>query len=245
LGNGQLDVLAGGVHAGFNAFTFEVGTTNGDGDVIGVADVVGGISGYQFYEIGINRANSTGNASGSLSVHDGPVDGSRMRVGVSEGAGVADGRVSLERTLVSLDDTLFLGSGSTLDFHLSGLLRGIEYAGIDTPTASLDGTANIFFDFTPTPGSHVFDLIVTEALNGLSGNFDVGAFNIFGLDPTFTATHGIVVDNVLGNDVEIYRLEISSAVNSIPEPHTVVLIGFGLFGLLVYTNRRRNSERAC
>jgi hypothetical protein len=241
MAQGTLDVLSGGVHAGFDASSFEVGTTNGDGDVTGVANVNGGVSGYGFYEIGIARANSLGDATGMLAVKDGPVTGSRMRVGISEGGGTATGTVELERSLVALDEALILGSGATLDFHLSGLSRGGEYAAIDAVMATLDGTANIYFDFVPMLGIHVFDLIVTQALDGILNDFDPGAFNIFGLDPLFNVVHGIVVDNVLGNDVEIYRLEISSSIANVPEPSVVTLLAFSL--LILFATRRRENHR--
>jgi hypothetical protein len=241
MAQGTLDVLSGGVHAGFDASSFEVGTTNGDGDVTGVANVSGGVSGYGFYEIGIARANSLGDATGMLAVKDGPVTGSRMRVGISEGGGTATGTVELERSLVALDEALILGSGATLDFHLSGLSRGVEYAAIDAVMATLDGTANIYFDFVPMLGIHVFDLIVTQALDGILNDFDPGAFNIFGLDPLFNVVHGIVVDNVLGNDVEIYRLEISSSIANVPEPSVVTLLAFSL--LILFATRRRENHR--
>jgi hypothetical protein len=240
MAHGTLDVLGGGVHAGFDAFSFEVGTTNGDGDVTGVANVNGGVSGYGFYEIGIARANSLGDATGMFAVENGPVSGSRMRVGISDGGGTATGTVELERSLVTLDEALILGSGATLDFHLSGLARGTEYAAIDAAMATLDGTANIYFDFAPMLGIHVFDLIVTQALDGILNDFDPGAFNIFGLDPLFSVVHGIVVDNVLGNDVEIYRLEISSSIANVPEPSVVTLLALGL--LIILATRRRENH---
>jgi hypothetical protein len=69
MAHGTLDVLGGGVHAGFDAFSFEVGTTNGDGDVTGVANVNGGVSGYGTLQLGVARGTSHGgNAQGTLNV---------------------------------------------------------------------------------------------------------------------------------------------------------------------------------
>jgi hypothetical protein len=227
---GALEVLAGGIHV-VDGSALDVGTTNGDADATGNLEVTGDVGYYDFYEVGISRAigGPGGNADGTFSVTGGILTGERMTVGRSDGTGTAEGTVALDTTLAVLDEGLFLGEGATLEFHVDGLLRGFEYAAMDAAVAELDGTANVFFDVGLLPGLYEFDLIVST-LGGILGDFSLG-FNVFGLDPAFGFSAGVVVDQIGGNDVDVYRLTVFSDNVSIPAPSALVLVLTGLVSL--------------
>ena len=239
---GTLDVLAGGVHSGTtNGVSFEVGNTNAHGSTVGTANITGGISGFGAIEVGNVRGNnSTGNATGQLSISGGPVTASNMRVGVSEGGiGIATGIVSLDPTLVTLDTGLVLGDGSTLQMAIDGNSRGVDYAAFDAANAAIDGILEVLFSFDPL--SAVYDLIVSDSINGISGDFD--SVSVFGLGIGTTYSYGIEVANIGGMDVEIYRLRVGETNGStVPEPAALLLLVAGLTGVLVLRSRRSAIE---
>ena len=230
---GTLDVLAGGVHSGtLFGVSFEVGNTNGDGTTVGTANVTGGITGFGAIEVGnVRGVGSAGNATGQLSISGGPVTASNMRVGVSEGGiGIATGIVSLDPTLVTLDTGLVLGDGSTLQMAIDGNSRGIDYAAFDAANAAIDGILEVLFSFDPL--SAVYDLIVSDSINGISGDFD--SVSVFGLGIGTTYSYGIEVANIGGMDVEIYRLRVGETNGTtVPEPDALLLLIAGLTGVLV------------
>ena len=239
---GTLDVLAGGVHNGApNGVSFEVGNTNAHGTAVGTANVTGGITGFGFIEVGNVRGNnSTGTATGQLGVGGGPVTASSMRVGVSEGGiGIATGIVSLDHTLVTLDTGLTLGDGSTLQMAIDGNNRGVDYAAFDAATAALDGILEVLFSFDPL--SAVYDLIVSDSINGITGDFD--SVSIFGLGIGTTYSYGIEIANIGGTDVEVYRLRIGEMNGTtVPEPGALLLLIAGLSGVLVVRSRRSETR---
>ena len=234
---GTLNVSAGGVHSGIaNGVSFEVGNTNPHGTTMGTAVIAGGITGYNAIEVGnVRGINSTGDATGHLSVTGGPVNASNMRVGVSEsGIGIATGIVGLDHTLVTLDTGLLLGNGSTLQVAIDGNSRGVDYAAFDAANAILDGVLDVLFSFDPL--SAVYDLIVSDSLNGISGDF--ASVSVLGLGVGTTYSYGIEVANISGMDVEVYRLRIGEANGTtVPEPNALLLFVAGL-GVLVLRSRR-------
>jgi hypothetical protein len=199
--------------------------------VTGTATVVGDIIDYASVEIGIVRTGHSGNATGILDL-DGDLVTTDMRIGVSEGTGIASGLVDINNNLVIIDNEMILGDGSTIDLGVDGLLRGMNYGAFDVGTAQLDGVLDLLFSFTP--GSGIFDLIVSESLTGIAGDFDL--VNIMGLAPGTLVTYGTVVDF----GVEIYRLEIGVGEpipNPVPEPTTLILLCVGFAGF-VFARKR-------
>ena len=237
-GAGALNVFAGGV-TGTGVSTFEVGNTNANPTTMGTAIVKGGITGFTGIEVGnVRGSGSAGNATGQLSVSGGPVEAATMRVGVSEsGQGVATGVVYIDHSLVTLDTGLTLGNGSTLQLGIDGNNRGVDFAAFDVTDAVLDGVLNVLFSFDPL--SAIYDLIISDSINGISGDFD--SVSILGLGIGTTFSYGIEVANIAGMDVEVYRLRIGDAGGvTVPEPGVLVLLLAGLVGLS--TMRFRNPS---
>ena len=92
----------------------------------------------------------------------------------------------------------------------------------------------VVFDFAPAPGSYVFDLIVTESLDGIMGTFD--SFNVFNLDPMFKVTHGVEI----AGGVDVYRLRIGTTLS---EPSSLALLAASL-ALLGIVRRRKCGARS-
>ncbi|MEM7222583.1 MAG: PEP-CTERM sorting domain-containing protein [Pseudomonadota bacterium] len=229
LADGSLTVLSGGVSNAAGGFSFEVGTTNGDGSVRGVANITGDMGSFTFYEIGIVRnAGSQGNATGELNVNNGRVVGGGMKIGVSEGIGSASGTAAFDNVLVSLSDTLTLGDGSTLKLTMNGMDRGLGYAAIDANAALLDGALEVLFTFQPLAFS--FDLIISGSSNGILGDFT--SVSIMGLANGTVVTSGIVLDDFGNGLVEVYRLTVGGMMAA-PEPGTLWLFAVALLGLVL------------
>ena len=183
---GVLDVLAGGVQSVAPFSLFGVGRTLGDALGMGTSTITGGISGFRTTDVGVVAGMATGNATGSLILIDGDLMGTNLNVGTSDGTGT--GTFNLNGNLAVLSDTMTRGDGSTIQLDIDGILRGIDYGAIDTNTAILDGSLDVLFSFDPMPG--VFDLIVSDLLNGIIGDFD--AVNIMGLAPGTLVTCPLV-----------------------------------------------------
>ena len=180
----------------------------------------------RFVALGSGLGGGAGDAGLSL------VD-SRLVVGTNPTTSSLDGKLfvaasgaassatlSLERSLVDVADDLVFGEGALLDITIGGGARETEYGAIDAGQAFLDGALQVQFDVAPVAASMVFDLIVTDLLDGITGVFD--SVSILGLDPAYTATHGVVVDTVGASEVEIYRLRIARA--GVPEPGTLGMV---------------------
>jgi hypothetical protein len=229
--DGRLEITSGGL-SGNGTNNLIIGRAAGSGFAFGAVSVTGNVNGFLDIEVGFAEAGSTVNAGGLLELFDSVTTADNMRVATDEGAGAALGLVVLERSLIDLAGDLTLGPASGLIFRLDGLQRGTQYGAIDAENAALDGLANIRFEFTPSFGTHEFDLIVSGTSNGILGDFDAGGVSITDLPAAFTATTGIVLDQVGGQTVEIYRLTISA----VPEPTTALLACLAALAILA---RRR------
>ena len=84
----------------------------------------------------------------------------------------------------------------------------------------------------------VFDLIVSDSIDGITGDF--GNLSILGLDPSYSVTAGTVIDDLGAGQVEIYRLQIDrdAILEQVPEPEALLLTAFGLAGF-GFARRRR------
>lgn len=197
--------------------------------------------------VGVGSGLFGGSGNGSLSLKD-----SRLNVGVGPVSGTFYGdffvgttgtgsqaKLTLERSLVDVAERLLLGSASELEIGIGGGLRVGEYGAIDTLMATLGGSLSLQFGFTPFLDNMVFDLIVSELLDGISGSF--ANVSIIGLDPAYSATTGIEIVNFGRTDVEVYRLRITR--NAVPEPATglLMLVALGAVVMSRATQRKRRT----
>ena len=157
---------------------------------------------------------------------------SGLTVGQSTGTGVATGLLHLDQALVALDDSITLGSGSTLEIDIGGVLRGTEFGAIDTALAFLDGI--LVANFTETPAIGIYDLIVSGSADGISGDF--ASVIVTGIDLSLLS-YGIELDTVMGNVVEVYRFHV------IPEPGTALLVALGLLACAAMRDRPARTLR--
>jgi hypothetical protein len=168
--------------------------------------------------------------SGALELVDSEMDvADVMRIGQSSNNQTlfGDGSVRLTRSLVDVGNALVLDIGAQLDMVIDGLLRGDEYGAFDVGSAVLDGTLLVELNLVSAlVGPASFDLIVSSLVDGISGDFDM--VDIVGLGGGYSVFAGTVVDQIAGNDVEIYRLTITPYV---PEPATLALFGLGVVAI--------------
>jgi hypothetical protein len=228
-------VGSGGISAdGAGSKQLLVGWAKDGGSAVGVVDVRGDVGPFPVIDVGVVGAGTSGagTAAGALSVHDGTLTGGTLRVGVTEAGGSATGALRLDRALAQLDGGLELGDGATLELGIDGTTRGTRYGAIDAPTALLDGILRLSFTTTPAAGS-VFDLIVSESADGITGAFDL--VEILGVDPALIRLGVELIPTVLG-PVEAFRARV------VPEPGVGLLLGLGL-GLLAVARRRSGSRR--
>jgi hypothetical protein len=158
---------------------------------------------------------------------------------MASGGGASVAELVLRRSLVEVADRLFLGGGTRLQIDIEGGSRVSQYGAIDTDSAFLGGMLEVNFGFIPLANSMVFDLVVSASVNGIGGDF--ANVNILGLDPDYNATSGIVIDNIGGSGVEIYRLRIARA--GVPEPASLLLMLLA-FGVLLVVHRQRTGQAA-
>ena len=236
---GQLAILAGGAQGTGGSFSnFSVGTTNGPATSQGSATVQGGISGFQQVNVGVTFDGTAGSATGLLTLVDGGIQTGVLEAGSSNGTGTAQGTLDIGSNLVTVADSMLLGGGATIELDIDGFLRGIDYGAFDVGSAVLDGALEVMFSFTPSSG--IFDLIVSEALNGIVGDF--GSVSVLGLEPGTAYSAGIVTDQVGGMDVEIYRLTVGSG-QPMPAPAPGTLVAM-LAGLISLAYGKSNSRRS-
>jgi len=215
------------------------GNPNGRVELLGSV-----LNAEEFVALGSGLSGGSGNGAISLkdsrlNVGVGPESGSfygDMFVGTS-GAGSQAG-LMLERSLVDVADRLLLGAASQLQIGIEGGVRIAQYGAIDTRTAVLGGDLDLRFDFAPLLDSMVFDLVLSELLDGISGDF--ANVSILGLDAAYSAVTGVEIVNFGGADVEVYRLRIAR--NGVPEPATVFLMLITLGAM--FASRAIQRERS-
>jgi hypothetical protein len=143
--NGELIVHDGGLSGtgmGGTSNYLRVGAADGPGSAQGTVEVTGGITGLPAIEIGVTHTGSSGNAQGALALHGGHSAANDMEVGVNHGTGSASGTVSIDHGLFDLSNSLTMGAGGGLMFHIDGFMRGIDYGAFDVGNALLDGTTS-------------------------------------------------------------------------------------------------------
>ena len=231
--SGQVDALQ--VGEAFNP----AGSPNGH-----VAMTQSVLDAREFVAIGFS---SSGNGNGSMTLTD-----SRLNVGVGTDTGGLFGRVfigaapgdiaqvDLERSLIDAAGALTMGDGARLGMSIGGGVRVDDYAAIDAQSAFLGGQLFIDFDFTPLLNSMVFDLIVSGSIDGIFNDFD--SVNIAGLVAGYSASTGIEIIDVGGNQVEAYRLRIT---RDVPQPGTLWLMAIALLGYALYAGIRPTTASRC
>ncbi|MCG8460946.1 MAG: DUF11 domain-containing protein, partial [Holophagales bacterium] len=146
-----------------------------------------------------NRASATLTSIRSL------VTASTLRVAaINEPSNPLEGSVILDSSLLSAEQ-LDLGADGDLFLHLEGIERVTAgtigaagtYAAVDALDATLEGEIVAHFDFVPTPGTHIFDLVVSDSLTALDDT--TATLTVAGLDPGFTVDFFGVVED--GTDV--------------------------------------------
>ncbi len=199
--------------------------TNASGDSVGALslnNVTATISGVERctrigcvddFEIPVTTA--TINVDGALSMTNSSLATPKLEVGLktSETVATLSGLVALERSFINTV-SLTLGKVGDLRFGVNGANRvntnsldlPDSYAAIDALDATLQGEIIAEFNYTPTAGTHVFDLIATTSPTALDdSSMQPMDFQVVGLNPGFTVdSFGVVED---GND--IVRLQIS------------------------------------
>lgn len=220
-----------------NIQSLQVGESfDAQGNPNGRVELLGSVlNAEEFVAVGSGLFGGSGN--GAISLKD-----SRLNVGVGPDLGAfygdmfvgtsgigSNAKLTLERSLVDVTERLLLGAVSQLEIGIGGSLRIAEYGAIDTLTAVLGGDLKLLFDFTPFLDSMVFDLVVSELLDGISGDF--ANVSILGLDAAYSAVTGVEIVNYGGADVEVYRLRIAR--NAVPEPATVFLMLLALGAIVV------------
>jgi hypothetical protein len=191
----------------------------GNGTATGVLESTGDVTSSSFDgdAVGYAGVNSGGHADGTWILHDGTYSSRRLVVGLNEGTGTATGRLHLDRMLVDTDD-LVLDDGATIEIDVLGLLRGLEYSAIDAAVAKLDGDLAVAFVAPAQLG--VYDLIISGAIDGITGDFD--SVSIAGLGADQQAFWEI---ETAATGVEVFRLYV------VPEPASAALLALGLLAL--------------
>lgn len=222
-GMGTLTLSNSTLTAGMNMnVAFGFGTSAPRGVVTGVESVISVGN-----NLNIGPGFQTGRGEMTLTDSELTVGGD-LRLGLSsnQGALFGEGSLGLTRTLADVTGELLLDIGAEIHLGIDGLIRGSEYGAIDAHDATLMGDLFVDFNFLPILETLSFDLIVTELIDGIIGNFD--NVSILGLTGYSTTTE-IVIDTVNNQSVEIYRLNLVR--RGVPEPETLVLLCLGLVGL--------------
>ncbi|MEM7222584.1 MAG: PEP-CTERM sorting domain-containing protein [Pseudomonadota bacterium] len=228
--------VAGGLTTGGISESLIVGRTRGNGTAIGTANITGGLSNFEFIDVGSTRGpGGLGSAFGHLILTGGTATTDFMAVGERLGLiGTADGRLTLDEILLTVNDELTFGVGSTLEMVMDGTNRGIDFAAIDAAEVMLNGALEVLFTFQPA-AMMAFDLIISGSSDGILGDFT--SVDIMGLTDGTMVTSGFVLDNFGMGPVEVYRLVIGEVVVT-PEPGTLWIFAIGLLGVILVVRPR-------
>ena len=239
---GKLTVHAGGLScSNTDSATINVGTAVGaNSTTVGSADLTGSLRPnpsegllWAVLNVGVAEGYATTGVTADATFRSSHVQVGAVNVGIrTNGTETVTAELALNPSLIDTD-MLTVGDAGTLTFHLEGLTRVTggtvgnagTYAAADAADALLDGVIVADFDFTPTAGTHTFDLIVTDSLTALDDTTMLPSdFQVVGLHPGFAVDAFGLVDD--GTDT--IRLQISG----VPEPATLSLMALGGLALL-------------
>ena len=164
-------------------------------------------------EVQGDGSNSSSLLDFELALTDSSLVTPELRVGIlNDTAAILNAALTLNPSFVDTEN-LNLGEDGSIRFGIDGLNRIMlgnvgapdSYAAMDAADALLDGEIIADFDFIPPPGTHVFDLIVTDSNTALDDT--IATFTVFDLEPGFTVDFfGVVEDTT-----DVVRLQISGS----------------------------------
>ena len=107
----------------------------------------------------------------------------------------------------------------------------MTYGALNAANVNLrGGDLAVAINFALTADEYFFDLILSAGIDGIVGDF--ASVFLTGLDPLYTFTSGIVLEDFGNGLVEVYRLTLlRGVVVSEPGMTALLLLGLALAGL--------------
>lgn len=160
-----------------------------------------------------------------------------MGISANDGTLFSESILEVDSSSLSIGGNLIMDIGAEILFAMAGLDRGLDgYGAIDAANASLQGKIGVDFagiwalaNFL----SYDFDLIITQGLDSITGDFD--SIEFFNLPVGYTATYGIFAED----ELTIWRVTL--ALRQVNEVQAITVL---LTGLLLMAGLRRRASAA-